>query len=95
MGSERMTQRYTAGRWKQSRMQQFAAESKRLKRNMNAIKESLNEIKTTVGESAIGIMNVTDTAVELTRNLVDIGKEAVNNLEIVDQLNAEVGKFKL
>ncbi len=76
-------------------MQQFAAESERLKRNMNAIKDSLNGVKTTVGECAIGIMSVTETAVELTGNLVDIGKEAENNLEIVDQLNAEVGKFKL
>lgn len=76
-------------------MQQFAAESERLKYNMNAIKDSLNEVKTTVSECAIGIMDVTETAVELTGNLVDIGKEAEFNLEIVDQLNAEVGKFKL
>lgn len=78
-----------------SMMQQFASESERLKRNMNEIKESLNEVKTTVSECAIGITNVTETAVELTGNVSDIEREAEFNLGIVDQLNAEVGKFKL
>lgn len=78
-----------------SMMQQFAAESERLKHNMNEIRESLDEVKTSVSECAIGVMNVTETAVELTGNVGDIEKEANFNLGIVDQLNAEVGKFKL
>lgn len=76
-------------------MQHFASESEQLKRNMNGIKESLDDVKTAVGECAIGITNVTETAVDLTENVSDIEKEANLNLEIVDQLNAEVGKFKL
>ncbi len=76
-------------------MQHFAAESQQLKENMNGIKESLDDVKTAVGECAIGVMNVTETAVELTNNVSDIGQEAESNLQIVDQLNHEVGKFKL
>lgn len=76
-------------------MQHFASESERLKRNMNEIKESLDDVKTAVSECALGITNVTETAVDLTENVSDIEKEANLNLEIVDRLNAEVGKFKL
>lgn len=76
-------------------MQHFASESERLKSNMNDIKEALGDVKTAVSECALGIMNVAETAVELTGNVSDIEKEAASNLEIVDRLNSEVGKFKL
>lgn len=76
-------------------MQRFAAESEELKSNMNGIKESLDDVKTAVSECALGVMNVTETAVELTGNVSDIEKEADSNLQIVDRLNDEVGKFKL
>lgn len=76
-------------------MQHFASESEMLKSNMNRIKEALNDVKTAVSECALGITNVTETAVELTGNVSVIEKEANLNLEIVEHLNAEVGKFKL
>lgn len=76
-------------------MQNFAAKSEQLKENMNGIRESLDDVKTSVGECALGVMNVTETAVDLTGNVSDIGNEADSNLKIVDQLNGEVGKFKL
>lgn len=76
-------------------MQHFASESERLKNNMNEIKESIDDVKTAVSECALGITSVTETAVKLTGNVGDIETEANHNLEIVDRLNAEVGKFKL
>lgn len=76
-------------------MQHFATESESLKYNMNEIKLALEEVKTAVGESALGITHVTETAIKLTGNVSDIGKEADSNLEIVDELKSEVGKFKL
>lgn len=76
-------------------MQHFASESEHLKTNMNGIKEALDDVKTAVGECALGIASVTETAVKLTGNVGDIEKEANHNLEIVDKLNGEVGKFKL
>ncbi|MDE5820378.1 MAG: methyl-accepting chemotaxis protein [Lachnospiraceae bacterium] len=76
-------------------MQRFASESEQLKLNMDAIREALREVKTAVNESAIGVSNVTETAVRLTNDVSDIGEEAASNLEIVERLNGEVGKFKL
>lgn len=76
-------------------MQHFAMESEQLKMNMDEIRLALDGVKTAVSESALGVTNVTETAVELTGNVGDIGKEADSNLEIVDRLNDEVGKFKL
>lgn len=76
-------------------MQRFASESEQLKLNMDAIREALREVKTAVNESAIGVSNVTETAVRLTGDVSDIGNEAASNLEVVERLNGEVGKFKL
>ncbi|MBD5532137.1 MAG: methyl-accepting chemotaxis protein [Lachnospiraceae bacterium] len=76
-------------------MRRFASESEQLKLNMDAIREALSEVKTAVNESAIGVSNVTETAVRLTNDVSDIGEEATSNLEIVERLNGEVGKFKL
>lgn len=76
-------------------MQRFAGESEQLKVNMEEIKKALEEVKTAVNESAIGVTNVTGTAVRLTSSVGDIGEEAASNLEIVGRLNSEVGKFKL
>lgn len=76
-------------------MQHFARESENLKWNMNEIKQALEDVKIAVGESALGIAHVTETAVRLTGSVSDIGKEADSNLEIVSKLKSEVGKFKL
>ena len=76
-------------------MQRFAAESKQLKMNMNEIREALEGVKIAVSESALGVTNVTETAIGMTSSVSDIGKEADSNLEIVGRLNDEVGKFKL
>lgn len=76
-------------------MQRFAVESEQLKMSMDEIKIALEGVKTAVSESASGVTSVTETAVRLAGNVSDIGKEADFNLEIVDRLNDEVGKFKL
>ncbi|MCM1307301.1 MAG: methyl-accepting chemotaxis protein [Butyrivibrio sp.] len=79
----------------QEMMRRFASESELLKSNITDIKEALNDVKTTVSECASGVMNVAETAVQLTENVGDIEKEADFNLGIVDKLNTEVAKFKL
>ena len=76
-------------------MQRFAEESRNLKTNMDGIRTSVEDLKTAVNESTLGVSSVTETAVSLTGHISDIGKEAESNLEIVDRLNLEVGKFKL
>lgn len=76
-------------------MQHFTSKSENLKWNMNEIKQALEDVKIAVGESALGIIHVTETAVRMTGNVSDIGKEADSNLETASQLNSEVDKFKL
>lgn len=76
-------------------MQRFAAQSEQLKMSMDEIRAALDGVKTAVSESAVGVTNVTETTVKLTGDVNDIGKEAQSNMEIVDRLNGEVGKFKL
>ena len=76
-------------------MQHFAAENEQLKLNMNEIKMALEDVKTAVNESTLGITNVAETAVRLADHVKEIGNESDFNLEIVDRLNGEVGKFKL
>lgn len=76
-------------------MQRFASESEQLKISMNEIKDALEEVKIAVGESASGVMHVTEMAVNLTGNVGEIEKEADSNLEIVEKLNGEIGKFRL
>lgn len=76
-------------------MRRFAEESEELKANMEGIKGRLEDVKVAVSESALGVTNVTEMAVGLAADVCDIGKEANVNLEAVDRLNSEVGKFKL
>lgn len=76
-------------------MQRFATENEQLKLNMNEIKTALGDVKTAVSESAAAVTNVAETAVRLADHVSEIGKESDFNLEIVDRLNNEVGKFKL
>lgn len=76
-------------------MRRFAKESEQLKTNMEGIRVSLEDVKSAVNESALGVTNVTEMSVGLAADVCDIGKEANVNLDIVDRLNSEVGKFKL
>lgn len=76
-------------------MQKFASESKELKYSMDNIKEMVEGVKTAVGESALGISNVSEVTVALTNSVSDIGHKADSNMGIAGQLNTEVGKFKL
>lgn len=76
-------------------MQRFAAESEALKHGMDHIRRTVEDIKTAVNESALGISNVSTNAVALTESVSDIGRKAESNLGIAGQLKGEVEKFKL
>lgn len=76
-------------------MQEFAEESEQFKVNMDSIRETISAINIAVDESALGITNVTDKAVDLTTNVIEIRQEADSNLSIAGDLGDEVGKFKL
>lgn len=76
-------------------MKQFAAESVQVKSSIDSIKEAISAVGIAVEESAKGITNVTEMAVDLTANLGDIHNEANSNMDIAKQLDDEVHKFKL
>ena len=78
-----------------SMMEEFSDESEQIRNNMDYIKEAMEAINIAVDESVKGVTNVTEMAVDLTNNVSDIEKEANSNMNIVGDLNAEVGRFKL
>lgn len=76
-------------------MQDFANECEELKHNIDYIKEAIAEVNTAVEESTNGVVNVTERAVDLTTGVGEIETEANSNMDIANQLNEEVNKFKL
>ncbi len=76
-------------------MDEFANQSETLGASIKSILETINAVNIAVEESAKGVGNVTETAVELTTNVGEIGKEADSNLNVAEQLEAQVKKFKL
>lgn len=76
-------------------MQEFAQESEFIKTSIDQIKESISAIDIAVEESARGVTNVTEMAVDLSGGVGDIKDEAEVNKDIAGQLNGEVNKFKL
>lgn len=76
-------------------MQEFASDSVSIKDNIDQIAESISAINIAVEESAKGVTNVTEMAVNLVSNVSDIRNESEVNKDITGQLDSEVNKFKL
>ncbi len=76
-------------------MQEFAEGSQQLRENIDNIKEAIEAVNIAVEESTRGVTMVAETSVTLTTNVSDIGGEADGNMDVANQLNAEVGKFKI
>ncbi len=78
-----------------SMMSNFANESDSVKESVDQIKDAISAINIAVSESAKGVTNVTEVAVDLTGQMSDIGNEADSNMNIAKKLDEEVNKFKL
>lgn len=76
-------------------MQEFAADSEELRKNIDSIKEAVESVNIAVEESTKGVVNVTTVSSDLTQSMESINEEADANKEISGQLSTEVGKFKL
>ena len=76
-------------------MEEFARQSEQVKSSVDLIKEAVSAVSIAVEESAKGVTNVTEMSVDLTASVGDIGNEANSNMDIANQLNQEVNKFKL
>lgn len=78
-----------------STMQDFTASCEELKSSMDTIKESIESANIAVDESARGISSVSQISVSLTSSVSDIQSQANGNMDIANQLNQEVNRFKL
>ena len=76
-------------------MQGFAAESEQLRENIDNIKDAIEAVNIAVEESTRGVTSVAETSVNLTSSVSDIGGEADSNMDVAEQLSAEVNKFKI
>ncbi|NBH83759.1 methyl-accepting chemotaxis protein [bacterium C-53] len=76
-------------------MQRFAAESEEIRCSMDNVRKTVSDIKTAVGESALGISSVSELTVTLTGSVSEVGQEANSNRDIAEQLKMEVDKFKM
>ena len=76
-------------------MTRFAEVSSELQSRMDTIKESINAVNIAIGETTIGVENITKQAVELATGMGEIQEEAATNKEVADSLEVEVKKFKL
>ena len=57
--------------------------------------QAVEAVNIAVEESAKGIVSVSEMAVNLSNSISELSGRASNNEVIADELNAEVGKFKL
>lgn len=73
----------------------FAEGGERLKQNMDDVKEAVQAVNIAVEESTNGIGAVSESSVNITTGITDIGAEAKASKEVALALNNEVEKFKL
>ena len=76
-------------------MQDFTASCEELKSNMDSIKNNIEAANIAVDESAKGISNVSALSISITSSVSDIQSQANGNMDIANQLNSEVNRFKL
>ena len=78
-----------------SMMREFALSSENVKKNIDAIRDSIEAVNIAIEENAKGITNVSELTVNITSRVDDIGVEANANLDIATGLDGEVNRFKL
>ena len=76
-------------------MTEFAESSNALRRNVEAIKDSVGSVNIAIEENTRGISNVSEATVNITTSVDEIGMEANSNLDIANGLDTEVNRFKL
>ena len=76
-------------------MEDFTTSCEELKSNMDSIKNNIEAANIAVDESAKGISNVSELSMSITTSVSDIESQANGNLDIANQLNQEVNRFKL
>lgn len=78
-----------------SMMQDFAEQSQQLQASIDNIKDAIEAVNIAVEESTQGITNIAESSGTLATNVAEIGNQADANMNVAEDLNAEVNKFKL
>lgn len=76
-------------------IEKFANESEQLESAMDNIKEAIQAVSIAVEENAKGVVNTAELATNLAKNVDSIEQKADTNMQIAEQLEDEVNKFKL
>ena len=76
-------------------MQDFTASCQELKSNMDSIKDNIETTNIAIEECARGISNISEISVNLTTSVGDIQEKASGNMDIANELNSEVNRFKI
>lgn len=76
-------------------MERFADASEQIQENIDRIKESTSAVNTAVEETANGVSRTAEQSIEMSNNMSRIDEDAIQSSEISNELNSEVGKFKL
>ena len=75
-------------------LDEFSSSATDINENMEVMNTGLNDISTAVGDSAEGIVHVSENASDLVMSLKEITKQTEINEEISTDLGKEVKKFK-
>lgn len=76
-------------------IEKFAKESEQLENAMDNIKEAIQAVSIAVEENAKGVVSTAELATNLAKNVDSIEQKADTNMQIAEQLEDEVNKFKL
>ena len=76
-------------------MLQLRDESEHIREEMEYINEAVRNIDTSVEESAQGITQSAEAVSSIAMNMTSLNDDAANNLEITENINSDMGKFKV
>ena len=76
-------------------MERFSDATAQIQTNIDNIKKSTDSVNQAVESAADGVTKTAERTVEMTENMTRIDEEALSSNEISNELESEVGKFKL
>ena len=76
-------------------MERFSDATSQIQSNIDSIQKSTDSVNAAVENAADGVTRTAERTVEMTNNMTRIDEEALSSSEISNELEAEVGKFKL
>ncbi len=76
-------------------MERFSDATVQIQSNIDSIQKSTDSVNAAVENAADNVTRTAERTVEMTNNITRIDEEALSSSEISNDLEAEVGKFKL